>query len=473
MKPLFVFAFLLVTAIASSQTVSGFYSGTLYNDTTKLIQQYELALSEYRGKITGYSYVTFVINDTFYYGIRKVTGHIQDNKLIVKDDKFIANNFPESPAKGVKRLFVIPLDGSDTLRNISGNWQTNRTKKYYSVPGTVTASRSTDSAGSALFAHLQELELIPKYAIELDTKLSVARKNNEKARETETERLKQAEAQAKKEADIKNAALLKEAEKEKAIAARKKQEEKEAEAEREREAEREKARLKEAEALAKKQAEQRQAAIDRATAANTAAEKEKAAAAKRQLEKEEAEREKERIRKEREAEALAKKQEEERKAIAAKQLEAEKAAEKEKEIQKKQEEEAKNNALKNTVTTTTAAITPFDQRGKREMKTIEVTTDTLVLSFYDNGVIDGDSISVYANGENIVSNIRLAATATRKKIAVPASGQTEIMLVAENLGTIPPNTGLLMITDGDQSYQLHFTADLKTNASVIIKKKKK
>ena len=96
MKPIILCILFITCLNASAQTVSGFYSGTLYNDTTKLIQQYELALSEYRGKITGYSYVTFVINDTFYYGIRRVTGHIEDNKLIVKDDKFIANNFPEA-----------------------------------------------------------------------------------------------------------------------------------------------------------------------------------------------------------------------------------------------------------------------------------------------------------------------------------------------------------------------------------------
>src|SRR5688572_3552353 len=105
MKPIILSILFFICISTSAQTVSGFYSGTLYNDTTKLIQQYELAISEYRGKITGYSYVTFVSNDTFYYGIRKVTGHIEDNKLIVQDDKFIANNFPEAPAKGVKRMF--------------------------------------------------------------------------------------------------------------------------------------------------------------------------------------------------------------------------------------------------------------------------------------------------------------------------------------------------------------------------------
>ena len=430
MKPIILGLLFFICIKTSAQTVSGFYSGTLYNDTTKLIQQYELAISEYRGKISGYSYVTFVSNDTFYYGIRKVTGHIEDNKLIVKDDKFIANNFPEAPAKGVKRMFVIPLDGSDTLRNISGNWQTNRTKKYYSIPGTVTASRSNDSSGSALFAHLKEMELMPQYADDLkqpsgmsDDDVAKNQKKLEKEEQDRKKALAKAEQKeldkAKKDAEEK-ARLDKaaEEEKQKAIA---------------------KAEQKEID-RAKKNAEEK-AKLEKATEE----EKQKAIA---KAEKEERERlkqlEKERVREEKEK------------------LDAAKA------LALKNEEAAKAKPAVAVITNL-----PYQQRSKRIMKPIEISSDSLVLTFYDNGVVDGDSISVYANGINIVSNIKLAATATRKKIGVANNEELEILLVAENMGTIPPNTGLLMIKDGDQTYQLHFTADLQTNAAIIIKRKKK
>ena len=55
---------------------------------------------------------------------------------------------------------------------------------------------------------------------------------------------------------------------------------------------------------------------------------------------------------------------------------------------------------------------------------------------------------------------------------VPNSGELRLTLVAENLGSIPPNTGLLIIQDGSQRYQIRFSADMQTNASVIIKKNK-
>ncbi|MGZ8544421.1 MAG: hypothetical protein ACXWV0_03950, partial [Flavisolibacter sp.] len=57
-------------------------------------------------------------------------------------------------------------------------------------------------------------------------------------------------------------------------------------------------------------------------------------------------------------------------------------------------------------------------------------------------------------------------------IQVATSGDLEILLVAENLGSIPPNTGLMTITDGDKIYQVNFSADMKTNASIIIRRKR-
>src|ERR1700694_4742509 len=115
MKNLIVFFFILPSFFASAQKIAGFYSGTLYNDTTKMVQQYELALSEYKGKITGYSYVTFVVHDTFYYGIKKVKADIVGDSLVVEDDKMIINNFPQAPAKKVNRIITIPLKGQDSV----------------------------------------------------------------------------------------------------------------------------------------------------------------------------------------------------------------------------------------------------------------------------------------------------------------------------------------------------------------------
>lgn len=84
-------------------------------------------------------------------------------------------------------------------------------------------------------------------------------------------------------------------------------------------------------------------------------------------------------------------------------------------------------------------------------------------------MVDGDVISVYANGESLVTNARLTEAALKK--AIPFRGDLEVLLVAENLGTLPPNTGLLVVQDGTTKYNLTFSADLKTNARILIKRK--
>jgi hypothetical protein len=114
----------------------------------------------------------------------------------------------------------------------------------------------------------------------------------------------------------------------------------------------------------------------------------------------------------------------------------------------------------------------YQQRSTVVTKTVEVTSDSIVLAFYDNGVVDGDSISVYLNGENIVSSTKLTTVATKKTISVAGMNEVKLVLVAENLGSIPPNTGLMSIRDGDNIYQVHFSADMQTNASIIIRRKK-
>ena len=72
MKNYFFLFLLLFSMEGFSQKIDGFYKGVLNNDSAnKMVQEYELAIAMYKGKITGYSYVTFIVKDTFYYGIRK------------------------------------------------------------------------------------------------------------------------------------------------------------------------------------------------------------------------------------------------------------------------------------------------------------------------------------------------------------------------------------------------------------------
>ena len=310
MKNLFLLLLCFYFIPSSAQKIGGFYSGILHNDSSRMIQNYELAIGEYRGKVSGYAYVTFVANDTFYYGIRKVKGEIVNDQLIVTDGEMLANNFPESPAKRVRRTFTIPLKGQDSVISLEGHWQTNKTKAYYSVPGSVELAKSADSAHSALFAHLRELMIINEYRVQADDAPKPVKSTSSQP------------------------------------------------------------------------------------------------------------------------------------------------------------------TSPTAVMTSVTRSIPWQQRNNSSPQVVEVESDSLVLSFYDNGVVDGDSVSVYLNQQAVMNGIRLSTTAMRKTISIKDLQEARLLLVAENLGSIPPNTGLLTIKDGEKIYQLNFSADLQTNASIVLRRKR-
>ncbi len=102
-------------------------------------------------------------------------------------------------------------------------------------------------------------------------------------------------------------------------------------------------------------------------------------------------------------------------------------------------------------------------------------TDTLVLSIYDNGEIDGDTVSVVLNDKVIVARKGLGASAIKTTIYIPPDMGDSLRLImyAENLGAIPPNTGLLVLQDGDDRYEIRFSGDFKNNSAIILRRKQK
>lgn len=116
----------------------------------------------------------------------------------------------------------------------------------------------------------------------------------------------------------------------------------------------------------------------------------------------------------------------------------------------------------------------IDQRSIGSTHTVYFSADSLQLALYDNGEIDGDTVSVQLNGEVIFDKTCLKSTALRKTIYInPDTEETTLILFAENLGKYPPNTGLLVVYEGDKRTQIHFSADLQQNAAVVFKRRPK
>ena len=101
------------------------------------------------------------------------------------------------------------------------------------------------------------------------------------------------------------------------------------------------------------------------------------------------------------------------------------------------------------------------------IKEIKVDTGTIRLDFYDNGVVDGDSITVLLNNKVLVSNQLLSAKPITLQLKVDLDHrEQEVVMVADNMGSIPPNTALLIITAGTKRYQLFLSSTEQKSATV-------
>lgn len=112
------------------------------------------------------------------------------------------------------------------------------------------------------------------------------------------------------------------------------------------------------------------------------------------------------------------------------------------------------------------------RRDNDLIKTITTSAKEFKIELYDNGEIDGDRISVYHNNELIVSNKKLTDKPISFTIHADENAPVhEFVMVAENLGSIPPNTSLMIITAGGKRHELFVTSTEQKNAVVKIEYK--
>ncbi len=104
---------------------------------------------------------------------------------------------------------------------------------------------------------------------------------------------------------------------------------------------------------------------------------------------------------------------------------------------------------------------------------LEVESDSVRISFYDNGDIDGDSISVFLNNQPVLENQELTARAMNIYVTLDKTKPVnEITMFAENLGKYPPNTALMLVTDGITRHEIYLSSSLTQNAGIRIRRKK-
>ena len=115
----------------------------------------------------------------------------------------------------------------------------------------------------------------------------------------------------------------------------------------------------------------------------------------------------------------------------------------------------------------------YEERETEVADEIVVESDSLQVDFYDNGEVDGDSISIFFNKQLVAFNRILSARAVHFTVGLDSTKEiNEISMFADNLGSIPPNTALMIVYDGKKRYEIRLSSSFQKNASVLIRRKK-
>ena len=533
--------FLLSPIFFFAQSLTGLWTGALSNDSTTVRkdQAFEIALTEYRGKVYGYSRSEFIVNDTLYYILKRVKGTIEGDLCEVTDDDIISYNFRGKLDKGVKVTSIFRRNQTDSSWYLDGTWKTNATRKYYAVTGKVDLQEEKDLNASKLFPHLEELNLANDVAFYKERKevpvfVKIARPEKIKTEYNDRPQpslisndiavapvkptLQKAEAgsvpvsliEIKDEiakvdppktlhteknqvadipkTEIKNipatAVSVTPATVTKTIAEPKKTEEIVMADKTNVPIAKNPATEIKSEPIAKTAVKQEQPVVKNQTPSkqpdalvkNSAPEKKET---KPDIPVGQVK-----------SEPIAKTAVKQEKPV----IQTPQQATKQPDVLAKKPEEKSVTVVNNPVpekkealpvkTLVTAEIkkTPVDVIAKSAViegrksefsQVVNFKADSLELSLYDNGEIDGDTVSVFMNGEVIMAKQGLRSKAIKKTIYITESNEEfTLVLFADNLGKYPPNTGLLVVHDGDDVYNLRFSSDFQKSSGIVFRRKK-
>jgi len=94
--------------------------------------------------------------------------------------------------------------------------------------------------------------------------------------------------------------------------------------------------------------------------------------------------------------------------------------------------------------------------------------DSIKVEVYDNGEIDGDTVSVYEGQTLRVDRKMISLKPIVFYVSLNKNPITHLRLVAESLGAIPPCTALMIVTTKTKRYEMHLSSNFSKNATVEL-----
>ncbi len=105
-------------------------------------------------------------------------------------------------------------------------------------------------------------------------------------------------------------------------------------------------------------------------------------------------------------------------------------------------------------------------RNVKSDQTFEVTTSVLTISVYDNSYLDGDTMSLFFNGEWILDHYGVTKKKKPLQLNFIPNTNNYLILFANNIGKTPPNTAVIEFYDGKERRIIRLSSDLKSCSSI-------
>ena len=115
----------------------------------------------------------------------------------------------------------------------------------------------------------------------------------------------------------------------------------------------------------------------------------------------------------------------------------------------------------------TDQYTERTQRTVKVDRVLKVRSDNIRIKVWDNGIVDGDILTLFLNGQQILHKYRV----NKRRWSIPVDiirGENLLILHAEDLGDISPNTVAVAIDDGISEQVIVLSSNLRESGAILI-----
>lgn len=113
----------------------------------------------------------------------------------------------------------------------------------------------------------------------------------------------------------------------------------------------------------------------------------------------------------------------------------------------------------------------YEENGRKVKigQSIVVKSDKLKIRVWDNGTVDGDIVTLFLNGNRLLKNYRVSKKKRTLNVKLKKGETNIIILQADDLGDITPNTVAVSVYDGVEEQIIIVSSNLEYSSAILIK----